>query len=152
MRRIRWSAIALMLALSLFAVACDGSSAPAGEGTEAAAQPTTVAITLSDFKIDPAMPEVPAGSAVVFQVSNAGQAPHTFGIVVGDQTLETPLINAGESGTLEVPALDAGDYDILCTVPGHADLGMTGTVHAIVGSGTGTTPSGAPALHCVIPA
>jgi len=145
MRRTRWSAYALTIAMALVAVACEGggATAPGGEGTGAAAQPTTVSITLSEFKIDPAMPEVPAGAPVTFEVSNAGQAPHTFGIVIGGQTSETASINPGETATLEVPPLEVGDYDILCTVPGHADLGMTGMLHAVEGTPTATS-SGAP--------
>jgi uncharacterized cupredoxin-like copper-binding protein len=143
---MRWSALALTLAMSLVAVACESGGEPTGGDDGSAAGPTTVAITLSDFAIDPAMPEVPAGGPVTFEVTNAGQAPHTLGVVVGDQTIETPMINPGEAATLDVPALEAGDYDILCTVPGHTDLGMTGTLHAVEGStGSGTPePSGAP--------
>ncbi len=38
------------------------------------------------------------------------------------------MIDAGKTATLQVPALGAGDYEYLCTVTGHADLGMKGTL------------------------
>jgi FtsP/CotA-like multicopper oxidase with cupredoxin domain len=37
------------------------------------------------------------------------------------------------SATLKLPALDAGEYETLCTVPGHTDLGMVGTLVASAG-------------------
>ena len=77
--------------------------------------------------------EVPAGAAVTFNVSNEGPSPHTFGVKVGDKTYETPQIDVGRSATLEVPALEAGTYDSLCTIPGHDQLGMVGTVTATEG-------------------
>jgi FtsP/CotA-like multicopper oxidase with cupredoxin domain len=143
MPRSRWSILVLML--SLVAAGCDGAGepVPAGEGDGAAAETVTVAITLTDFAIDPEMPEVPAGSPVRFEVANEGQAPHTFGVVVGDQTIETEQIAPGASDTLDVAALEAGDHEIRCTVPGHADLGMTGMLHAVEGGATGSA-TGAP--------
>ncbi|MEX0984157.1 MAG: multicopper oxidase domain-containing protein [Actinomycetota bacterium] len=147
MRRRHRTVLALTLALSLVAVGCTGEGAPAagGEGDGAAGEATAVEITLTDFAIDPVMPEVPAGVPVVFNVTNAGQAPHTFGIVVGEQTYETPMLNPDESAVLETPALAAGDFETLCTVAGHADLGMVGMVHAVEGAGTGSgTASPAP--------
>ena len=49
---------------------------------------------------------MPAGSAITFNVTNPGQAPHTFGVVVGGQiSSRRRRIDAGGSATLEVPAL-----------------------------------------------
>jgi FtsP/CotA-like multicopper oxidase with cupredoxin domain len=155
MPRTRWRVLALTLTLTMVAVACEGQSGTEvpGEGDQAAAEATEVAITLTDFAIDPAMPEVPAGAPVTFNVENEGQAPHTYGVIVDGTTYETPMINAGESAALEVPALAVGDYEVLCTVPGHADLGMTGTVHAIEGAtGGGSTAGGETPSHATMTA
>jgi len=81
---------------------------------------------------------------------NHGQSPHTFGVVVGADQLETPSIDADGSATLEVPALEAGTYDTLCTVPGHDQLGMVGTLIAADGAaaGDGSLAAGAsPSSH-----
>ena len=146
MRRMRWSAVALTLAMSLVAAACTSGSEPAagGAGDGAAAEVTAVDISLSDFAIDPAMPEVPAGVPVVFNVTNDGQAPHTYAVVVDGQTFETALLNPGDVAVLDVPAPAAGDYEAMCTVAGHADLGMTGMVHAVAGGGTTSTGTASP--------
>jgi FtsP/CotA-like multicopper oxidase with cupredoxin domain len=140
---IRRAAVAIAAAAALIAAACsggDGSEGGGGAGDQAAAAPASVAISLTDFKITPADAEAPAGVPVTFDVSNDGQSPHTFAVMVGDQTYETPLIDAGASDTLEIPALEAGTYDTMCTVSGHADLGMTGTLTATDG---GTAAAGA---------
>ena len=65
-------------------------------------------------------------------------------------TARDPDIDVGGSATLEVPALEAGTYDTLCTVPGHDQLGMVGTLTAADGaaSGDGTLAAGAsPSSH-----
>jgi FtsP/CotA-like multicopper oxidase with cupredoxin domain len=136
-----------VISLAVFASACtadDGSQAGGGGGDQAAGAPTAVQIELTDFAIEPQMPQVPADIPITFDVTNAGQAQHTFGVVVGDQTYETPMIDPGGTAVLDVPALAAGDYETVCTVAGHADLGMTGMLHVLEAgaSGSGATGSG----------
>ncbi|HEX6844289.1 MAG TPA: multicopper oxidase domain-containing protein [Actinomycetota bacterium] len=143
MRRTRWSAIALPLALAFIAAACTGGGeevAAGGTGDQAAGAPTTIDVTLTDFAIEPATIQAPAGAPLSFYVMNHGQSPHTFGIVVGGETYETQELAANDTATLEVPALEAGTYDTLCTVPGHDQLGMTG---GLVVSADGATTGAA---------
>ena len=140
MPRFRAATMALATAIALVATACSGGDgdAPASGDGEAAGGPVAVEVMLSDFAIEPANIEVPAGSDITFTVMNHGQSPHTFGLVVGGETIETPNIDADGSATLEVPALEAGTYDTLCTVPGHDQLGMVGTLTASDGGSDGT--------------
>src|SRR5688572_14211460 len=83
--------------VALVAASCtgDGGSPGAGEGEAAAEGPVTIEVSLSDFAIDPATIEVPAGSDITVNVMNHGQSPHTFGVVVGADTIETPSIDVG---------------------------------------------------------
>ncbi len=143
--RVRRGAVVFAAALALIAAACSsgGSTEGGGTGDQAAAAPASVDVSLTDFKIAPADVEVPAGVPITFNVSNDGKAPHTFGVKVADQTYETPQIEVGSSATLEVPALEAGTYDSLCTIPGHDQLGMTGTVTATEGGTAAAGASGA---------
>ena len=132
----------ILAAVLLTTVACTGaaSGGPApggGEGEHAAA--ATIAVTLSDFAIDPSPLEGPGGAALTFAVRNDGAAPHTFGVVAAGQTFQTATIAPGGDAVLEVPALDAGEYEVLCTVPGHDALGMTGTLVLSGGIGSGET-------------
>ena len=129
-----WAAIAASLAFFLvitIALAYSGSAAvPTAAPSDAAGAPaaavdTSFDISLKEFEIDPGEISAPAGTPLTFNISNAGQAPHDYSIDAGPQSEEVP---AGSSTTLEVPALDPGEYRVFCSLPGHADAGMEGTL------------------------
>ena len=84
----------------------------------------TVAISETEFKLDPSDPTVKAGS-VTFDVSNDGTTTHNLE-VEGDGVEEgTDDLDAGSSGQLTVD-LKPGTYEIYCSIDGHKDLGMEG--------------------------
>jgi FtsP/CotA-like multicopper oxidase with cupredoxin domain len=126
------ASIAVVSVMALVATACTGGGGDAsgGEGDQAAAAPAAIEVMLADFTISPAAISVPADQPIEFTVMNHGLAPHTFAVVVADQTFETELIDPNGQATLDVPALEAGSYEAYCTVAGHKDLGMVGTVTA----------------------
>jgi uncharacterized cupredoxin-like copper-binding protein len=132
----------LVATLLVFAISCSGGAddgvPAAGEGEHAAA--VTIEVTLSDFAITPDQLEGPAGAPLTFAIRNEGATPHTFGVVAGGRTFETATIDAGGDAVLEVTALEAGTYQVLCTVPGHDTLGMTGTL-MVSGGGSGVSPT-----------
>lgn len=70
--------------------------------------------------------EVPEG-AIEVTLQNIGAAPHTFTVdeAVGDTT--EVFANGGETatGTLQ---LFAGTYTFYCSIPGHRQAGMFGTL------------------------
>ena len=150
MRRMRWGAPALvaLVALAIVATACTGGSGSASgdgggaSGDQAAGAPTTLTVTLSDFKITPAMLSAPAGSPLTIEVTNSGQSPHTFAVKAPDTTYDTGQIDAGKTAILSVPGLTTGSYETLCTVPGHEQLGMKGML-MIGASGGASGTSGA---------
>ncbi|HSD48212.1 MAG TPA: multicopper oxidase domain-containing protein [Actinomycetota bacterium] len=130
-RTRRWGVLVGALALALVAAACTGAAAgdETTDGDAAAGSaPGTYAMSLTDFALDPDQVTAPAGQELVFQVSNAGTSPHTFAVDTGDGVKETAQLQSGETATLTVPALASGDYKIFCTVPGHEDIGMVGTL------------------------
>ena len=150
MQRFRIGLLAVAAVISLVLVACtggdDGEVPAAGGGQAAAAgEPVAIEVMLTDFAIEPAKIEAPAGSDITFTVLNHGLSPHTFGVVVGGETIETTNIDADGTATLEVPALDAGTYDTLCTVPGHDQLGMVGSLTVSEGAAGGTAGGATPA-------
>jgi uncharacterized cupredoxin-like copper-binding protein len=100
-------------------------------GTSVSAGGPEVEVALSEFKLDPMMPTVPAGG--VLKVTNEGSAPHN--LTVKGTDLKTPDIEAGKSVTLDVSSLAPGEYTIICAVPGHEGAGMTGMLHVVEGSG-----------------
>jgi len=129
MKTLRIAALATMAALALVATACAPNTATTQE-VKSASGAATVAVTLSDFTIAPSTMQVPADREVRFDVSNQGPSPHTFAVVIAGATKTTGQIQAGSSAVLTIPSFPAGTYQALCTIPGHAQLGMKATVVA----------------------
>jgi FtsP/CotA-like multicopper oxidase with cupredoxin domain/uncharacterized cupredoxin-like copper-binding protein len=77
-------------------------------------------VTLTEFKIDPAMVMVAKGGSI--GVTNAGTIEHNLAVKGTD--LKTAMLKPGESATLDVGDLKAGDYTLLCEVAGHETSGM----------------------------
>jgi len=127
-RARRWGIAAALALLMVLVVACSGDAADGGEGSNSAGGPVTIEVSLSDFAITPDRIEAPSGQALSFAVSNDGQTPHSFAVDTGNGVVKTPDLDAGTTATLEVDALGDGEYKILCTIPGHEDLGMVGSL------------------------
>ena len=112
----------------------DGDTGAPGAGT------TTVELT--EFAISPATLSVPAGGSL--EVTNAGAAVHNLSLEGTDIT--TADLDGGASETLDLSSLAPGEYGVLCTIPGHADAGMRGTLtvtEGTAGGGGGLDASGA---------
>jgi uncharacterized cupredoxin-like copper-binding protein len=146
-KRTRGIAIAAaVVVLSMLAAACGGDGGDSGDNKEGAnAAPASFAVSLSEFALSPDMIHAPAGRELSFDVSNDGSAPHTFAVDTGNGVKATRELQPGETQTLVVPALDAGEYRISCTISGHADLGMVGSLMVATGTdiAAGTGSSGA---------
>ena len=100
-------------------------------------------VLLTEFAISPETIHAPVGQAFSFSVTNDGTAPHTFAVETGSEVIETPELQPGETRTLAVSALEAGDYRTLCTISGHAGLGMVGTLMVMAGGEIAAGASGA---------
>ena len=91
----------------------------------AGAHAATNSVTASDFKFKIVPVRVTAGRTT-FRVVNRGQASHDFKIA----GKKTKLLGTGQRATLIVTLRKGRRYPYVCTVPGHAALGMKGTVIA----------------------
>ena len=67
-----------------------------------------------------------AGKPVEVVFENKGTQPHTFTIEGGPSFELTADPGGTDSGTLK--GLKPGTYQFICSIPGHAQLGMTGTL------------------------
>jgi manganese oxidase len=147
--RVRTLAIAAAAAMLLLtAAACGGGDDSGSQGDAAAGGSggaASVSVSLTDFAISPDMIHVTAGQPLTFEVSNDGKSPHTFAVETGAETAETAQIAPGGSATLEVPALEEGTNKTLCTIPGHSDMGMVGSVMAMAEGGAMAGSTGAAA-------
>src|SRR6478752_8141333 len=160
MRRTHVLPLIVLLAVALIA-GCTASGAPAWtfppKGAEGAAAPSPVAagalpsaaataadaivavagaveITAFDLGFTPKMPMVPAAGRYSVTLKNTGAMTHD--LTFPDGTTTGP-VDAGKSATVEVD-VPAGGLTFLCSVPGHAAAGMTGSI-GVMGAGM---PSG----------
>lgn len=104
-------------------------SAGAGDGSGGTGS-STVDVALSEFKIAGDLTATPGN--VVLNVTNNGTQEHN--LVVRQAGVETPMLASGKSASLAVGALEPGSYELFCSVPGHAESGMS-TDLLIVGEG-----------------
>ncbi|MDQ3881458.1 MAG: cupredoxin domain-containing protein [Chloroflexota bacterium] len=115
--------VAILAALLAVTAGCTSRA------SQASPSPTPVAVTLADFMVEPMDLSVD-GPFVSFAVHNEGPTVHNFSIRdanSGEILLATPDLRPGERTTL-AGQLEAGEYETLCALPGHASLGMRGVV------------------------
>jgi uncharacterized cupredoxin-like copper-binding protein len=85
-----------------------------------------VDVKLDEWTIQPPNVQLPAGSTT-FVATNEGEFSHNFVLQKdGTDVGGTPVFSAGESPKEVTLDLQPGTYTTLCTVPGHAQKGMTG--------------------------
>ena len=98
--------------------------APSALGTSSGSTATNAkyTVTMTDFKFRISPARLTAGTHT-FLVINRGQATHDFKI----GTKKTRILNPGQRQTIKV-TLRKGRIVVVCTVPGHARLGMRNTL------------------------
>lgn len=104
---------------------------PSAGGQAAGAAEGAIVIVASDeggrFRFEPDRIEVRAGQQVTLRVVNRGPSPHDMSIQ--DLKVDTGQFNPGEERTVTFTAPNRpGEYQFICTVPGHLQLGMKGTL------------------------
>src|SRR3954452_5357525 len=107
--------------------------------TTAHASKVTINVTANEWSFKLSKRSVPVGSTVVFKVTNKGKIGHDFKIA----GKKTKLLAPGKSQLLTVKFGKKGTFTYICSVTGHARLGMQGKfavgVTAPAGGGTSTT-------------
>jgi uncharacterized cupredoxin-like copper-binding protein len=105
-----------------------GVPAPAPSRTSTSGSATTVlnvSASASELAFVPNTLSAPAGR-VMIRMSNPSQLQHSVALAVAG-VAPGPVV--GNGGVSEVVAnLAPGTYTFYCTVPGHRDAGMTGTL------------------------
>jgi uncharacterized cupredoxin-like copper-binding protein len=136
----------LRILLALLVVGVIGAGAafaiPAIGARSTAAKTVTIKVTASEWKFKLSKASVPVGTTVIFQVTNKGKIAHDFKI----NGKKTPLIAPGKTKSIKVVFKKKGRLTFICTVTGHAKLGMTGKfavgLAAVTTTTTTTTTTG----------
>ena len=106
---------------------------------------TNIDLELSDFRMTPDRLIVPAGSEISLHVSNTGSITHDFTVMeiganVGDRYDQEDQNNvyweievrSGETMTVQFLSPDEpGTYQIVCSMPGHVQAGMLGSLEVV---------------------
>jgi uncharacterized cupredoxin-like copper-binding protein len=116
MHRLRYALVAATAVLALAA------AVPVAIAHAEAAKTQTVMVVMKDFKFVFPKTKVHAGK-VTFVLTNKGKVAHDLRIA----GKTSKLVQPGKKGSLTV-TLKKGSYAYKCTVPGHAQLGMKGTL------------------------
>lgn len=92
------------------------------------AAPTEQAIKIkaSEWKFQPAEVMLAAGVSVQLTEINDGTTQHDFSIEALGVSL--PLLDPGKSQSVRFTPTKKGTFEFKCTVPGHAEAGMKGTI------------------------
>ena len=134
--------VVLLVILALALVAC---SAGGGDVDD----PQEVVITATDIAFDTARIEVVANRPVALTLHNEGALEHDFSIMhIPMDIAHTPeeddgghdmsameempelhmAVMPGASNAMTFTPTEPGEYSYFCTVPGHKDAGMGGTL------------------------
>ncbi len=123
--------LALLVGLAL--TACESSSSSGGGNS--------FNVTMTDFKFQPDTLNVSAGQTVTVNLKNSGSVQHTFTVMktpisgsytsadAGNIFYNSDVVQPGASKTVTFTAPStAGTYQIICTVQGHFEAGMHGSL------------------------
>jgi nitrite reductase (NO-forming) len=122
--------------------ALTGTAASAAAGVRATGETRTVAVTAADMRFTPAVSEVPAGTRLGIELTNADDGDvHDL---VLDSGADSGRLSPGESTTLDVGVVGR-DLDGWCSVLGHRQMGMVLAVHATGAAAAGGTDAADPA-------
>jgi plastocyanin len=116
-----------LFVLALSGLGMAGAAAPfaiPAIGDHSASSATiTIKVRATEFKFALSKKSVAPGTTVIFKVTNKGQIPHDFKIA----GKKTQVIKPGATKSVKVVFKKKGKLVYLCTVLGHAKLGMKGT-------------------------
>ena len=150
MRLARTLTVVAIAAVALIALACGGDAGGTGGGDgESGVREIHLRMT-DQIRFDPAEIQVEAGVPVRLVIDNSEAASiHDFSVKAipvmdvnhegeadmghmgmnstDDYDLHLAL-ESGTDGVLEFTPTETGEYEFMCTVTGHAQAGMTGTL------------------------
>ena len=102
--------------------------APAVPGAKA----VDLKITATDLKFTPSTLQAKAGQPVKVTLDNKGVIEHdlTFPAIPSDKPAGSlkMVVKPGQTTTLEFTPTTPGTYEYVCTIPGHKEAGMKGTI------------------------
>ena len=124
----------LLIPVALLISGCGGTSGGTNDpnqghlGEKAGLVGTTMTFILKDFTITPSNVTLPKAGKYTIVIYNEGSQLHNLEIEGNGLKAEGKEIGFGKKQTFTADFKKAGSYDMFCPVPGHKELGMTGTI------------------------
>lgn len=144
MRKLMTGLVVGTAGLALLVSACGGGDAkPAAAKADApaAGAASATALKLEDIKFDKTALSATKGQALTINLTNAGALDHDFTIekIDAKATLDGKdakdakyavhaMMKSMATGKLEITPSAAGTFEFFCTVAGHKEAGMKGTL------------------------
>ena len=128
-------ALCVGLAGVLVLAACNGDD----DDDDVAGNGDVISMDMGEFYFDPDEVSGSTGQEITIELENTGTQVHNFTLEEGaargegfddwpDSQVQLEL-EAGESGSLTLTLPDgAGEYEFICTIPGHYESGQWGTL------------------------
>lgn len=123
MNTSRWLIVLVITTMTVMLSAC---SAASSRDTQEVSNSTTINVLAKDFSFSLETSQAKTG-LITFVVQNTGSMHHDFAISGNGVEEKTPLIEPGERATFTVD-LTPGTYTFICTISGHEQLGMVGSI------------------------
>ena len=134
--------LVLLSAVAIPLSACGSDSDDSSDSGGGGAATTDLSVAASEFEYSPDSATVVAGEAVTVTLDNGGAVEHNYSVVASGETIESEddisddlivasvdAVAAGATGSGTI-TVDAGEYQVICTIEGHLDAGMEGSLTA----------------------
>ncbi|MBF8290638.1 MAG: actP, partial [Chloroflexi bacterium] len=118
---------AFLVGVAVLALAIAGGVLAADRALDGVSQ--RVAIKATEFRFQPADVTVRAGEWVLVEFTNDDQVVHDW-MVEGVPNVDTPA-RPGQTSRLRFVLDTPGTYMVMCSIPGHAEAGMVGTLTVV---------------------
>ena len=102
------------------------SGAPAAGDAMEASTTKEFKVDGSEFAFTPSTLSVKKGDTVKVTFTNTGKYPHNF--TISELNVVGKTVQAGQSDMVTFTADKAGSFKYTCSVPGHEEKGMVGTI------------------------
>lgn len=122
-----WLALGLV-GLSLVGMVPFALTAIRRDATTLSTPALTVEVFADDMRFTPAEIHVPAGASVQVDFTNRDNTPHDFQTTKQYRDTRQVLWPGERRGTVFIATDKPGRYTFVCTVRGHAEAGMVGTI------------------------
>jgi nitrite reductase (NO-forming) len=121
----------VVLALASACAQLPPESGPAAPESVSAdgVQHVTVLVS-NEMRFSPSRIVVKAGKPIELTLRSIGLAPHDLFLAEGANELVKVAVDGGRSTTATFTLVRPGTYTFICSVPGHSDGGMHGSIVA----------------------